>query len=121
MSSAQQEFRQQLFGVDVDPEAFFQNEQRWKEDMEESARQAAKNKQIITELRQQHQGISTTINTLVPPQPDFNMDSPEDIMSVNPFEGIFSSASSSNQLPVKVLVDKIEKGKERTKEAFKTQ
>ena len=77
--------------------------------MEESQRQAATQQQIITELRQQHQGISTTINTLVPPQPDFNMDSPEDIMSVNPFEGICSSASSSNQLPVTVLVDKIEK------------
>ena len=33
-------------------------------------------------------------------------------MNVNPFEGVFSAASSSNQLPVKVLVDKIEK-KER--------
>ena len=81
--------------------------------MEESARQAAKNKQIITELRQQHQGISTTINKFVPPQPDFNMDSAEDIMNVNPFEGIVSSASSSNQLPVKVLVDKREKKEKR--------
>ena len=59
--------------------------------MEESQRQAAKQQQIITELRQQHQGISTTINKLVPPQPDFNMDSPEDIMNVNPFEGVFFS------------------------------
>ena len=53
---------------------------------------------------------------MVPPPPDVNMDTLQDIMDNNIFEGVFSGgASSSSQVPVKTLVEKIEKKETKTK------
>ena len=121
MSSAAREWRHNAFGDDVDREAFFQTQERWKESLEEAQRQAERTRQVVSEVRQQHLGNITTIDTLVPEQPDVEMAAPEDILEANPFEGIFSGvdrASSSSQMPVQTMVEKIEQKekKEQKKE-----
>ena len=60
--------------------------------------------QIVTQFSHHHQGIRTAVDRLVPPPPDVNVDTLQDIIDNNPFEGVFSGgASSSNQIPVKTL------------------
>jgi len=119
-TSAQQEFRQQLFGPNIEPELSTQSLQNLMEIDDDARRQEERQRQLVTEVRHIHLGSTTTLDRMVPQQPDVNMDSMKDIMDNNIFEGVFSGgASSSNQVPVKKLVDKIEKKEEEMKEEKK--
>ena len=115
--SAQRQFREQLFGPDLEPEVLLRSLQNQMDIDDDAKRQEERQQQIVTQFRHYHEGVNTTINRMMPPQPDINMESIKDIMENNPFEGIYTSgSSSSNQIPVKTLIEQIEKKEEKKEE-----
>ena len=102
--------RNQLFGPDINAEDVLASLQNQMDIDDDERRRQEHQQQIVTQFTHHHQGIRTAVDRLVPPPPDVNVDALQDIMDNNPFEGVFSGgASSSSQIPVKTLVEKIEK------------
>jgi hypothetical protein len=113
-TSEQRQFRADVFGPDIDASDLADSLQRTMEIHEAERRRQENQQHIVTQFRHHHEGVRTTIDRMVPPPPDVNMDTLQDIMDNNIFEGVFSGgASFSSQVPVKTLVEKIERKKRR--------
>ena len=104
-SAVLRDVRQQLFGDDIQPEILVQSVQHQMDIEDDARRQEERQRQITEQVRQHHQDANDTMTH---------------IMENNPFVDVFSGgASSSNQVPVKKLIDKIEKKEEEMKEEKK--
>ena len=97
-TEAQRQVREQLFGPDIEPEALLHSVQNQMDIDDDARRQAERQQQIVTQVRLYHQGVNATIDRMMPPQPDINMDLMKDIMENNIFEGLYSSGSSSSSI-----------------------